>query len=138
MTQDPGFTNPADKLVLIVDDDKEIMDLLEAIVRKEGFRVEKAGDGQEAQGKARSLAPDLLLLDLMLPKSGGFETLQALQSEDADIPVIVITGRRLDRTTSEMIKHQSNVKEFMEKPIKTELLIASMHQILKTRPVRRC
>lgn len=137
MTQPPGFTSPSEKLVLIVDDDKEITDLLEAIVRKEGFRVEKAGDGLEAQNKARSAAPDLVLLDLMLPKAGGFETLQALQAEDADIPVIVITGRRLDRTTSEMIKQQSNVKEFMEKPIKTELLIASIHQLLRTRPVRR-
>lgn len=135
--QNTVFSDPAGKLVLIVDDDKDITDLLEVLVRKEGFKVEKAGDGLEAQARARATPPDLVLLDLMLPKAGGFETLQALQAEDSDIPVIVITGRRLDRTTSEMIKQQSNVKEFMEKPVKTELLIASIHQLLKTRPVRR-
>lgn len=132
-----NFSNPAGKLVLIVDDDREIMDLLEAIVRKDGFRIEKAEDGAEALNKARTLSPDLILLDLMLPKTGGFEILRTLQEDAGDIPVIVLTGRRLDRTTSDMIKQQSNVKEFMEKPIKTELLIAGMHQILRTRPVKK-
>src|SRR3990167_3996838 len=106
--QNSGFTNSADKLVLIVDDDREIMDLLEAVVKKEGFKVEKAEDGLEAQNKARSLLPDLILLDLMLPKAGGFEILQALQADEtADIPVVVLTGRRLDRTTSDMIGRAS-------------------------------
>jgi len=134
----PGFTNSADKLVLIVDDDKEIIDLLEAVVKREGFKVEKAEDGLEAQNKARSLLPDLILLDLMLPKAGGFEILQALQADEtADIPVVVLTGRRLDRTTSDMIRQQSNVRDFMEKPVKTELLTSAMHQILRTRPMKK-
>lgn len=132
-----GFTNSADKLVLIVDDDREIMDLLEAVVKKEGFKVEKAEDGLEAQNKARSLLPDLILLDLMLPKAGGFEILQALQTDEtADIPVVVLTGRRLDRTTTDMIRQQANVRDFMEKPVKAELLTSAMHQILRTRPMK--
>ena len=133
-----GFTNSADKLVLIVDDDREIMDLLEAVVKKEGFKVEKAEDGLEAQNKARSLLPDLILLDLMLPKAGGFEILQSLQADEtSDIPVVVLTGRRLDRTTSDMIRQQSNVRDFMEKPVKAELLTSAMHQILRTRPMKK-
>ncbi len=132
------FTNSAGKLVLIVDDDKEIMDLLEAVVKKEGFRVEKAEDGLEAQNKARALLPDIILLDLLLPKAGGFEILQALQADETSaIPVIVLTGRRLDRTTSDMIRQQSNVRDFMEKPVKTELLTSAMHQILRTRPMKK-
>lgn len=135
---DSGFTNSADKLVLIVDDDKEIMDLLEAVVKKEGFNVEKAEDGLEAQNKARSILPDLILLDLMLPKAGGFEILQALQADEtADIPVVVLTGRRLDRTTTDMIRQQANVRDFMEKPVKAELLTSAMHQILRTRPMKK-
>ncbi|OGS05128.1 MAG: hypothetical protein A3J70_08880 [Elusimicrobia bacterium RIFCSPHIGHO2_02_FULL_61_10] len=136
--QNSGFTNSADKLVLIVDDDKEIIDLLEAVVKKEGFKVEKAEDGLEAQNKARSLLPDLILLDLMLPKAGGFEILQSLQADEtSDIPVVVLTGRRLDRTTSDMIRQQSNVRDFMEKPVKAELLTSAMHQILRTRPMKK-
>src|SRR3989338_1751176 len=136
--QNSGFTNSADKLVLIVDDDKEIIDLLEAVVKKEGFKVEKAEDGLEAQSKARALLPDIILLDLMLPKAGGFEILQALQADEtSDIPVVVMTGRRLDRTTSDMIRQQSNVRDFMEKPVKAELLTSAMHQILRTRPMKK-
>jgi len=136
--QNSGFTNSADKLVLIVDDDKEIIDLLEAVVKREGFKVEKAEDGLEAQNKARSLLPDLILLDLMLPKAGGFEILQSLQADEtSDIPVVVLTGRRLDRTTSDMIRQQSNVRDFMEKPVKAELLTSAMHQILRTRPMKK-
>jgi len=129
------FTSSVDKLVLIVDDDKEVMDLLEAIVRKEGFKTETAEDGVEAQAKARSLMPDLIILDLMLPRSGGFETLHSLQSgETSEIPVIVITGRKMDRTTTEMITRESNVKDFLEKPVKTEMLVSRIHLLLKTRP----
>ena len=72
--ENPGLVKTSDKLVLIVDDDKDIRDILAIIVSKEGFRVETAQDGEEAQAKTRALLPDLVLLDLMLPKSGGFET----------------------------------------------------------------
>lgn len=133
----PGFSSSADKLVLIVDDDKEVTDMLELIVSREGFRVETAGDGLAAQQKARALLPDIIILDLMLPKSGGFETLNALQADETEeIPVIVVTGRQLDRSTSDMISQQPNVREFMQKPIKPEVLAARMHQLLRTRPAK--
>ena len=125
---------PADKLVLIVDDDKDIRDLLAVIISKEGFRVALAQDGEEAQAQARSLLPDLVLLDLMLPKSSGFETLHELQADEtAKIPIIVMTGRQLDPSTAEMIKREGNVRDFIGKPIKTEELIAQLHRLLKTR-----
>lgn len=125
---------PADKLVLIVDDDKDIRDLLSIIISKEGFRVALAQDGEEAQAKARSLLPDLVLLDLMLPKSSGFETLHELQEDEtAKIPIIVMTGRQLDPSTAEMIKREGNVRDFIGKPIKTEELIAQLHRLLNTR-----
>ena len=129
------FGNPGEKLVLIVDDDSDVIDLLDFIVRKEGFKVEKAADGEEALNKARSLHPDLILLDLMLPKHGGFEILRELQIDDAaDIPIVVITGRYTDRSTSEMIRLEPNVKDYLEKPIKPQVLCALLHTLLKTRP----
>ena len=114
-----------------------VMDLLETIVSREGFRIATAGDGEDALSKARKLLPDLIVLDLMLPKSGGFEILNALQAGDmSDIPVIIITGRHLDRSTAEMIRQQPNVREFLEKPIKSELLVSRLHQYLRTRPTK--
>ncbi len=132
------FGRPADKLVLIVDDDESVRDLIEFIVKKEGFRVEKAADGEEALSKARSVNPDLILLDLMLPKFGGFEILRELQSDETGtIPIVIITGRYTDRSTSDMIKQEPNVKDFLEKPVKPQVLSILLHKLLKTQPPLR-
>ena len=135
MENNTGFGNPADKLVLIVDDDDSVRELIEFVVKKEGFRVEKAADGEEALKKARAAGPDLILLDLMLPKFGGFEILRELQSDEtASIPIVIITGRYTDRSTSEMIKQEPNVKDFIEKPVKPQVLSSLIHKILHTQP----
>ncbi|MDE2293269.1 MAG: response regulator [Elusimicrobia bacterium] len=131
----PELADPKDKLVLIVDDDESILDLLEHVVKKEGFRVDRASDGQEAVRKVEAGNPDAIVLDFMLPGMGGFEVLKELQMGDArSTPIIVITGRRIDRQTVEMVLHEPNVKEYIEKPIKPAVLSGILHRILKTRP----
>lgn len=131
----PCFSNSADKLVLVVDDDESISELIECLVKKEGFKVAKAMDGEEALQKARQIIPDLILLDLMMPKLGGFEILRELQSDEtAGIPIVIITGRYTERSTSDMIKQEPNVKDFIEKPVKPQALAAILHKVLKTRP----
>lgn len=132
---DPGFVSSSNKTVLVVDDDASIRELLEFLIKKEGFKVESARDGEEALRKSRQLSPDIILLDLMLPKLGGFEILRELQSDaTAGIPIVIITGRFTDRSTSDMMRQEPNVIEFMEKPLKTQVLIATLHKILKTQP----
>lgn len=131
----PGCGNPEEKLILIVDDDESVWDLLYYIVRKEGFKVEKATDGQEALDKTRLLHPQLILLDLMLPKSGGYEILRELQYGDtAGIPIVLVSGRSMDHTTQEILKQEPNVKGFMEKPVTPQVLAALLHTLLKTCP----
>ncbi|MBI5242006.1 MAG: response regulator [Elusimicrobia bacterium] len=135
MGQDEAIAKSSDKLVMIVDDDESVRDLLEFVVKKEGFRVETAADGEEGLNKIQSMLPDLILLDLMLPRYGGFEVPRQLQGGGtAKIPIIIITGRYTDRTTAEMIRQESNVMDFMEKPLKPAVLAMSLHKILKTRP----
>ena len=120
---------------MIVDDDDSVRELLEYVVKKEGFAVVKAVDGEEALLKIQSLPPAVILLDLMLPRYGGYEVLRKLQNgSTADIPINVITGRYTERTTTEMIRQESNVVEFLEKPIKTNVLASLLHRILKTEP----
>ena len=133
--ENTAFGRPADKLVLIVDDDESVRELIEFIIKKEGFRIEKASDGEEALSKARSVNPDLILLDLMLPKFGGFEILRELQSDETgSIPIVIITGRYTDRSTSEMIKQEPNVRDFIEKPVKPQVLTSLVHKLLHTQP----
>ena len=130
-----GLRNPQDFLVMIIDDDDSVRELLEFIVKKEGFKVDSAADGEEGLNKIRSLLPNLVILDLMLPRYGGFEVLRQLQNaETGHIPIVIITGRYTDRTTSEMIRQESNVMDFLEKPIKPQVLGIALHKILKTRP----
>jgi len=136
--ENPVFANPADKLVLIVDDDDSVRELIEFVVKKEGFKVEKAADGEEALQKARRLSPDIILLDLMLPKFGGFEILRELQNDETvGIPIIIITGRYTERSTADMIKQEPNVKDFIEKPVKPPVLVSALHKLLKTQPPKK-
>ena len=135
MDEASSSTSATDKLIVIVDDDDSVRELLEFIVKKEGFRVDTAADGEAGLQKIQTILPDLVLLDLMLPRYGGFEILRQLQNGDtARIPIIIVTGRYTDRTTAEMIRQESNVMDFLEKPIKAGVLAATLHKILKTQP----
>ncbi len=132
---DPQLASPGEKLVLLVDDDESLLDLMEHVVQKEGFRTDRAMDGTEALRKVQALSPDLVVLDFMLPGMGGYEVVRELQAAGCgDIPVIVITGRHMDRKNVEMVRLESNVKEFMEKPLRPAVMAATIHNILRTRP----
>lgn len=130
-----NLSDPGEKVVLLVDDDESLLDLMEHVVKKEGFRTDRATDGNEALRKAQALNPDLIILDFMLPGMGGYEVLRELQaSGNGGIPIIVITGRHMDRKNIEMVRQESNVREFMEKPLRPAVLATTLHNLLKTRP----
>lgn len=124
--------------ILIVEDEKALADVLDDYLRHHHFVTRVVEDGALVQDIVAAFHPDLILLDLMLPRAGGFEIVRELQQEPTDeIPIVIMTGRMMDRSTSEMIKQERNVKEYLEKPIKTELLAALLHRLLKTRPQPR-
>lgn len=129
------LADPATKTVLIVDDDASMCDMLELWVKSEGFKTLKSGSGPDAVQKADLNAPDLIILDFMLPGAGGYEVAKELQMGDArGVPIIIITGRRLDRQTADMLRHEPNVKEYIEKPVKPAVLASHMHRLLGTQP----
>ena len=128
---------PNRKLVLLVDDDESLLDLMDHVVKQEGFRTDRAEDGAEALRKAQALSPDVIVLDMMLPGMGGYEVLRQLQAAGCgDIQIVVVTGRQLDAQGIELIRQESNVKEFMEKPVRPAVLTATLHRLLRTQPAR--
>lgn len=126
---------PENKTIFVVDDDEGVRELITLTLLKEGFRVDSVSTGKEALEKIKANNYDLIILDLMLPGYGGFEILRELQIEGKNnIPVVIITGKYIDRSTQEIIKMEPNVVEFVEKPIKINVFTAIVHKILKTIP----
>lgn len=129
------LADPKTKLVLVVDDDDSMRDMIALCARNEGFRVDTAVSGTEALKKADAQTPDLILLDFALPGSGGYEVAKELQMGDArGVPIFIITGRRLDRNTTGMLRAEPNIKEYIEKPVKVAVLASLMHRALGTQP----
>ena len=123
------------KKILIVEDDRDFIKETADLLSSSGYEAVAVSEGKEAVKKIEEEKPDLIILDLMLPRYGGFEILRQLQAGDTSkIPIVVVTGRYTDRSTSEMIKQESNVVEFMEKPVKPAILGALLHTVLKTQP----
>ena len=84
------MVTPADKLILVVDDESRMVRFVRMNLELEGYKVTEAGDGMEALEKVRDELPDLVLLDVMMPEMDGFETLERLR-EISTVPVIMLT-----------------------------------------------
>lgn len=126
--------DPKTKTILIVDDDDDIRDLLVAIIEKEGFKVRTALNGLEALDSVKERAPDLILLDLMMPRFAGYEVVRRLQQgPTAKIPILVMSGRYKDKKTTDMVKAEPNVLEFLEKPVSPAILAETVHKTLNTK-----
>lgn len=82
------------KKILIVEDEEIIIDILQKKLTKEGYEVKVARDGEEGLTKMKDLGPDLVLLDVVMPKLGGFEVMEAMQKDDklSKLPVIIISN----------------------------------------------
>ena len=80
--------------ILIVDDEPNIVISLEFLMKKEGFEVAVANDGEEALAKAASFAPDLMLLDVMMPEMDGYEVMRLLKADErtSHVPVVLLTA----------------------------------------------
>jgi DNA-binding response OmpR family regulator len=136
--EEGALTSAAERRILIVDDEPGILEYLEVVLKKEGFQIETAADGQDALQKILKLHPDLIILDLKLPKIQGLELLRILQANDAGhVPVYIITGNMSNRETELMIKQEPNVKGYYTKPVNAALLAMNIHSLLRTRPAFR-
>ena len=115
-------------LILIVEDDTTIANWLRVFLEEEGFAVEAAHDGRTGLNLARSLAPDLIVLDLMLPLLDGMELCQILRRE-SDVPIIMLTAKAglADRTRG----LDTGADDYVVKPFDPEEVVARAKAVLR-------
>ena len=116
------------KKILVVDDKKELRNLLKSYLSGEGFEVITAGDGQEALFVARQEKPDLIILDLMMPEMSGFEFMRAFNKE-ADTPIIVLTARLEEN--DKVLGLELGADDYVTKPFSVRELTARVRAVLR-------
>lgn len=132
--RNPNVIDPKEKLIYIVDDDDALRELLFVQISQEGFQSDIFASAKEMLEGLSQRVPDLLVLDLMMPGTGGLELIQQLQASDARrVPVLIMTGRHMDNGTIETLKSEPNVAGFMRKPVRREELVKILHAMLGTR-----
>jgi two-component system phosphate regulon response regulator PhoB len=118
-------------LVLIVEDEAALMTMLRYNLEKQGFRVEEAGDGEEALTRITELKPDMVLLDWMLPHLSGIEVCRQIRRRPAtrELPVIMITARSEDQDAVRGLN--TGADDYVTKPFSTEALVARMRALMR-------
>ena len=110
------------KRVLIVDDEKAIVDILEFNLQRDGYEALKAYDGPEGLRMAREENPDLVLLDVMLPGMDGFTVCRTLRAEGNDVPIVMITAR--EEETDKVFGLEIGADDYVTKPFSMRELLA--------------
>ena len=117
-----------ENLVLVVDDEKPIVDIVKINLQKNGYNVIEAYDGNEAVAKALSEEPDLILLDVMLPGQDGFSVCKKIRETSA-VPIIMLTAR--DEEVDKILGLELGADDYMTKPFSIRELIARVKAILR-------
>ncbi|NET56843.1 MAG: response regulator transcription factor [Symploca sp. SIO2E6] len=117
--------------ILVIDDDSAISELVSVNLELAGYDVSQASDGVKGQALAVQLQPDLILLDLMLPKVDGFTVCQRLRRDErtTDIPVLMLTA--LDQTQDKVGGLNAGADDYMTKPFELEEMLARVRALLR-------
>ncbi len=110
------------KLILVVDDEKAIVDILNFNLKKEGYDILTAYDGETALGLFSGTRPDLVLLDVMLPKLSGFEVCSAIRKKDYRTPIIMLTAR--EEETDKVLGLELGADDYITKPFSIREVLA--------------
>jgi DNA-binding response OmpR family regulator len=119
--------------VLLVDDDRSVLDALGTVIESEGFELVSAADGHEALEKFRLQPIDIVLLDLNMPVKGGWDTLERLTTINPLLPIIVITAR----SDAYPVAMERGVAVLMQKPLDIRLLLEAMRELLAEPATKR-
>ena len=123
--------------LLVVDDDKEITEMLQKRLIREGYEVVVAFDGEEALAKAKETNPDVILLDLMMPRLNGFEVLKEIRKNYKDKwrPIIIISAK----TELDSVKqcYDLEADHYLTKPCSMENILRGIRTMISLIPLRQ-
>ncbi len=119
--------------ILVVDDEKDIVELLQYNLEKEGYKITAASSGEECLEKIKTDLPDLILLDLMLPKIDGLEVSKILKNnpQTSNIPIIMLTAKGAE--TDIVLGLELGADDYITKPFKVRELLARVKAVLRRR-----
>ena len=128
-----GSTTAGKPLVLIVDDDEQLREFVRVNLEMDGYVVREAGSAEEGLAALEAQAPDLVLLDVMMPQVDGFEMLRKMQEQHGlgSVPVIMFSGKVDEETASRAARE--GAQAFIGKPFDPQALIESTKQLLSRR-----
>jgi two-component system phosphate regulon response regulator PhoB len=117
--------------ILIIEDERALVEVLTYNLRKEGFEIQSATDGQDGLRRAQTTLPDLIVLDLMLPVVEGLEVCRVLKSgaRTRDIPLLMLTAR--SEEVDEIVGFQMGADDYVTKPFKIKPLIQRIKALLR-------
>jgi DNA-binding response OmpR family regulator len=120
--------------VLVVEDDEDIADVLVRSLRLEGYDVRLATDGVRALDDAHAFLPDLVVLDLGLPRLDGVEVAKQLRADSDDVPILMLTAR--DALEARVTGLDAGADDYLVKPFERQELLARLRALLRRRPPR--
>ena len=120
-------------MVLVVDDSLTVRKITTRLLTREGFRVDSAKDGVDALEKMRDLLPDIVLLDVEMPRMNGLEVTRNLRNhvETRDLPVVMITSRATEK--HQAMAEQAGVTRMLGKPFSEDTLVALVRGLIADR-----
>ena len=117
------------KTILIVEDEKNIVDIIRFNLQRTGYDTLEAYDGEAGLAVAREKKPDLILLDVMMPKMMGFDVCRALRAEGDNVPVIILTAR--EEEEDKILGLEIGADDYITKPFSVREVLARVRSVLR-------
>ncbi len=120
------------KLILLVDDDRELVEGVRAVLERQGYKVIQAHDGHQGKQAIYNQKPDLVILDMMMPRMGGYPVLEHFRDKSDAPPIIMITANEGSRHKA--YAEWLGVVDYIRKPFAMERLLETVNRMLKPQP----
>lgn len=122
---------PNPKKILIADDEPDILEIISYNLSKEGYQVSTAKDGDEALAKAKMIKPDLIVLDIMMPKKTGVEVCELLRAKPAFKDTLIIFLTALSDEVSQIKGLETGADDYISKPISPKVLVSKVNSLFR-------